>query len=346
MSTPPGTRRALSIAAVVVVLGAAAALAWASIAPLDSSRWSGVRTGAPAGACPRPYDRASPWHRAIPQRPKVLKRSRALVRAIANNGLPLTSDVDRYTIAVHITDDETPSRTVELSGWFSSYDRGDGSRKGHGWSPTVHGVPVPDDVDVPAGSDGQVVFWNPRSGVEYGFWRFRKDSHGHHRAQNGYRYHTTTGYHGRFADGKAGRGAGLPYLAGLVRRCELARGRIGHALAFAYDSPSPAFVYPASASDGAGVRGVDLPEGARLQLSPRLGEARFDAWGLSPEGKAIARALQRYGMYVVDNSGSSKIFLEARPTAAWDGDITRTLVSAIPWKEFRVVAPPRRRPPR
>ncbi|MDQ3875691.1 MAG: hypothetical protein M3322_09145 [Actinomycetota bacterium] len=299
-----------------------------------------------AAACPRPYDGASPWHRPIARHPQVLDRSRALVNAIADNGLPLTSDVDQYTIALYETDAETPLRTVALSGWFSSYDRGDASRAGHGASPTVDGVPVPGDAEAPAGSDGQVVFWDVRSGVEYGFWRFRKDAAGNYSAQNGYRYHTRAGYRGRFADGKAGRGAGLPYLAGLVRRCELARGRIDHALAFAYDSPAPTFVYPASKSDGAGVPGVDLPEGTRLQLNPNLREADFDAWGLSREAKTIARALQTYGMYVVDNSGSSKLYLEAQETAAWDEGVTRTLVSGIPWHEFRVIAPPSATPSR
>ncbi|WP_212754465.1 hypothetical protein [Nakamurella aerolata] len=56
----------------------------------------------------------------------------------------------------------------------------------------------------------------------------------------------------------------------------------------------------------------------------------------------IARALQTYGMYVVDNSGSSKIYLEDSTTADWSPDVTREMASGLPWDKFRVVPPPGR----
>ena len=84
----------------------------------------------------------------------------------------------------------------------------------------------------------QIVIWDPTTGTEYSFWQFARLADGTYTATNGYRYHTTAGYNGRFADGLAGRGAGTPYFAGLVRKWEIDQGRIDHALAFAYDSPS------------------------------------------------------------------------------------------------------------
>ncbi|MEA2234887.1 MAG: hypothetical protein QOD83_4703 [Solirubrobacteraceae bacterium] len=83
-----------------------------------------------------------------------------------------------------------------------------------------------------------------------------------------------------------------------------------------------------------------MPEGARLQLDPALTEADFDRWGLSPAATVIATALQRYGMYVIDNSGSSKIYLEDRRTAGWDPSIDRHLTEKIPWTAFGVLKPP------
>ncbi len=187
------------------------------------------------------------------------------------------------------------------------------------------------------------MLWDAVNGVEYGYWQFSRDSSGAVTATNGYRYHTTAGYNGRFADGLAGRGAGMPYSGGLVRRWEIAQGHIDHALAFAYNSPSSGFVYPASKSDGGnfgGVTGIDLPEGARLQLNPQLTDLDFDAWGLSPTARTIARAMQAYGMFVVDHSGSSKIYVEDRATAGWDSTVGRGILSAIPWSAFSVVTPP------
>lgn len=310
-----------------------------TVAPTTTT--STTITTVPASRGVRPYDTAGPWNTPIASNPVVDANSSSYVRAISDNNLPLTSDADQYTIPVYEFDDATPRRTVKMSGYFSSYDNGDSSRVGYGFAATITGVPIPTHAVAPPGSDGQIVIWDPKTGIEYGFWQFGRDASGGYIATNGYRYHTTAGYNGRFADGMAGRGAGTPYFAGLVRKWEIEQGRIDHALAFAYKSPSSQFVYPASKSDGGnfgGVTGVDLPEGARLQLNPALTETDFNRWGLSPAAKVIARALQQYGMYVVDHSGSSKIYLEARATAGWDSSVTRDLVAGIPWSEFRVVS--------
>jgi Bacterial Ig domain/Phytase len=96
------------------------------------------------------------------------------------------------------------------------------------------------------------------------------------------------------------RRAGVPYLAGLVRACELARGRIEHALAFAYDFPTAEYVFPATKSDGNAWDGVeddldshpgDVPEGTRLQLDPGPRYGRDPGMGLHrrvPDDRARA----------------------------------------------------------
>jgi len=81
-----------------------------------------------------------------------------------------------------------------------------------------------------------------------------------------------------------------------------------------------------------------------LRLDPTRTEADFDAWGLTAPAKVIARALQKYGMYAVDNSGSSKRCLEDRTTAGWGPELTRDLTRAIPMSALRLVARPPRAP--
>jgi chitodextrinase len=291
-----------------------------------------------------PYEPASGWNTPIGSSPVVDLLSATYMNAIANNGLPLTSDPDEYTIPVYTWNASTPAFTVTGSGYFHSYDAGnDYTSLGHGSPWTISGVPIPPGATGGAGSDGQIVLLNPETGVEYEFWQFYQASDGSYHATNGAESHTTSGYYGRFGDGLAGRGDGTPYLAGLVRRWEIEQGHIDHAIAFAYNSPSSAYVYPASKSDGGnfgGVLGTDAPEGTRIQLDPGLTEADFEAWGLPPMARIIARALQKYGMIVVDHSGSSKIYLEDRTTAGWESTVTRSLVSAIPWSAFRVVDMP------
>lgn len=269
--------------------------------------------------------------------------STALIKRISEKGSVLTSDPTQYTIPVYMFDSSTPRVNVKLSGYFSSYDVNDDVRVGYGESPLITGVPMPANAAAGAGSDGQITLWDPVNEIEYAFWQLQRDSRGNYVATNGWRYRTGKGFFGRFSKGLSGRGAGTPYFAGLVRPWEIRQGRIEHALAFGYKGPSPDHVYPASKSDGGnfgGVVDVDVPEGTRIQLDPKYQESDFDAWGLSREGKIIARALQEYGMYVIDNSGRPKIYIEYEGTANWNGAITADTVSGIPWDAFRVVAAP------
>lgn len=238
-------------------------------------------------------------------------------------------------------DDNTPRRNIKLSGYFSSYDTDDNKRKGYGFAPLIKNVPIPQAAIASKGTDGQITIWNPVTGVEYAFFQLKKDPKtGQYIATNGWRYHTRKGFYGRFADGKSGRGAGTPYFAGLVRAWEIEQGYIGHALAFAYQYASKEFVYLASKSDGRGQKGVDLPEGTRIQLKPSYTDVDFARWGLSRAGTIMAKALQEYGMYVIDNSGSSKVYVEDNITADWQGRIVRETLSNIPWEAFQVVNPP------
>jgi hypothetical protein len=288
----------------------------------------------------RPFDAAGPWNSPIPANVAVLPNSATYVNAITDNNLPLTSDPDQYAIPVYYFNAQTPRHTVKFSGYFSAYDGGDNSRVSPGYGAAVSSIPIPDTAVQSPGTDGQIVFWDPTTGVEWSLWQFERTASGSYIATNGVRYSTNAGNMGRFADGKAGRGAGTPYSAGLVRGWEMAQGHIDHALAFAYSNPASGIVYPAAKSDGGGVTGVDAPEGTRFQLDPGLTDADFQAWGLAPEAKVIARALQKYGMYVIDNSGSSKIYLEDRLTANWPAAITRNLTAKIPLSKFRAVAAP------
>lgn len=259
-----------------------------------------------------------------------------MIERLARLDKPLTSDTEQYTPALYRIDGGA-STTVQLSGFFSDYRSG--KRVGHGSAPLITDVPVPSGTVAGEGSDGQVVLWDQRNQLEWGFWQFKEGPNGSYTATNGYVARTGCNWDGIFPDGKAGRGGGLPYLGGLVTDEEMQAGRIDHALAFGYHAPAKTFVYPATKSDGRG-QGSDLPEGTRLQLDPSLTPEQLKSMGLSDEAVVVAKALQTYGMYVVDNSGSSKIYLEDTATADWGDGVSREMLSALPWDRFRVVPPP------
>lgn len=281
-----------------------------------------------------PYGAMSPWNRPIPEDVRIHPDSERYVTRVAAAGR-FGSDPQQYTYPVYVVDDTTPLQSVQVHGRLSIVDAPNALRT---MVAANVEVPVPDNAMSSSGSDGSIVLWNRDTGEEWGFWQFSRAA-GSLAARNGYRYNTS--WSGVPPRGFVSRGAGLPYLAGLVRREEMEDGSVDHALAFAYNSAAPVFVHPATKSDGRGDVRMDLPEGARLQLDPRITEAEFRAWGLDTEGMILARAMQRYGMIVVDNSGHPKVMVEDVRTAKWGVPgapvITAETVAAIPLDRFRVI---------
>jgi hypothetical protein len=288
--------------------------------------------GADNAGCRRPYSDDSPWNTPIGRSPRYVERDLG-VRG------ELTSSPEQYTYPVYHVTSATPRRTVALSGWFSNVVDG-GNRLVNQRAGTTE-LPIPDAAEAAAGSDAQIILVDTSTGDEWGASHLEKRGDGSFDAWNAYHYSTRwSGVPPYDENGEPfwPRGAGVPYLAGLVRPCEIRRGRIDHALAFAYDSPSAQNVYPATKSDGAGPPDA-LPEGTRLQLNPELTQETLAARGCTGPCLTIARALQRHGMYVIDNSGRPKVMLEYRGTANWDGLVNANTVRPIPMSEFRVLAP-------
>ena len=155
---------------------------------------------------------------------------------------------------------------------------------------------------------------------------------------------------------RGGRGSGFPVIAGMIRPEELLAGEIRHAMVFTFGKNRDVsggqimMLPPACRSDGwydnDDPPGAIYPiEGMRFQLDPSLTEADFDDWGLTPEGKVLARALQEYGMFLGDNGGSMALTVQLLgPTkkehlAAWEKIAPGFYESAkkIPANQFRVI---------
>ncbi len=279
----------------------------------------------------RPYKPTSPWNLRIGPNPEYANISGTLIKKLKGH---FGCDPNQYTYPVYDEiDEDTSLRKIRVTGVFSHVSDA-GSTLDIRKDVTVK-VPVPGSPEPSKGTDSQVIFVNPQTGDEWGFWRFRKKGDGSFVAQNGYHYNTN--WSGVPPMGFVSRGAGMPYLAGLVRPEEIRRGKIEHALAFGAPDPSALFVYPATKSDGE-VSFPALPEGTRLQLDPKLTDKDFEKWGLDRTGKIIARALQEYGMILVDGSGHPKIYVEDHHTAGWGKLLHPKTVSPIPYSAFRVLS--------
>jgi hypothetical protein len=258
-------------------------------------------------------------------------------------GGPITSDPSLYTYPVYFVDGSTPKVNVKLSGMYSNVT---GTATADTTLTRTTGgvvqIPARSEFSPASGHDSQIIIVNQSTGDEWGFWRLR-NSAGRWTATSGYHYNVYwDGHPPRDSSGTFGaRGAGVPYFAGLVRPWEIRSGRIDHALAFAFGGnswPGASWVFPAAKSDGRSSNPNSLPEGARLQLDPRMSESELRTAGCSPAAIIIARAMQEYGMYVVDQSGSDKIMLEYSGTADWSGlGVTRSTASCIPLNRLRRV---------
>ncbi len=120
--------------------------------------------------------------------------------------------------------------------------------------------------------------------------------------------------------GVGARGSGLPLLGGLVRRDELDRGSVDHALALSLPhTAADSFLQPASTTDGTGPS-TSLPQGARLFLRPafRLTRPVDPATGRprewSPEQQVratlLVRALKSHGAIVVGETPEPTLYAE------------------------------------
>lgn len=124
--------------------------------------------------------------------------------------------------------------------------------------------------------------------------------------------------------------AGLPIFPGLVRYEEAVEmGEVRHALRFTVERTRRAYVPPASHFAARSDDPALPPMGMRVRL-----KKSFDVSSLPKQTKAIAIALQRYGMILADNG--SNWFLSGSPDPRWDDDALRSL-RQIKGSDFEVV---------
>lgn len=248
--------------------------------------------GAPAPA-PAPSLRwwadSSPWNQPIPVGAKVHPDSAAMLAPALERPGPVFDPA--YGVNVYYSDASTPIRTCYVTDFPGAL----GS--------VVPNVPIPDEVEATGGSDHKWAVISPEGWV-WEAWRARKCADGDWDVGSIGATSLKTGT-GFSQDGTTAAWASS--LGGLIRGEELFAGKIEHALAVSLPTAcvAPGFVAPALKGPGIGTG--KIPVGTRLQLDSAYDLARL--LGVVP--RIIGRAMQEYGLYVIDRGGAIDVKVEA-----------------------------------
>ncbi|HST54677.1 MAG TPA: hypothetical protein VLJ42_02130 [Solirubrobacteraceae bacterium] len=294
----------------------------------------------------RLFSPGSVFNKALGSTPALASNSAQLVSAfnhqVRDHYGHVVINTTQWSSPVYVVAANAP--TVAFFGQSSICARPEGVFSG--FQSQIQAIPVPPDAIPAAGTDHDLIIWQPSTGHEWELWRTQNDSE---------RWSACWG--GQIADARTSSGimaapfgvsaSGLSILGGQIHLEDLQHATIDHALEVSLpDTASSGFVWPANRTDGTSNDADSIPEGTRLRLKPAL---NLGALHLNPVALAVATAVQRYGMIVSDTAGA--VALQAQdptplmragqpnPYDALLGSDPYGVLNAIPWDQLQVVSP-------
>ncbi|NQT26220.1 hypothetical protein HQ585_12755 [candidate division KSB1 bacterium] len=301
----------------------------------------------------RYFSEDSFWNQAIPGNTEIDPRSDHYIELLKSEpgDKRFGMNLFQWTIPVYEVNESTPAYTVNRHVLSESEKvNWDTDRETFGHGPGFgEQVPVPDNAlpDPEEDAHFAVVDWDRM--LAWDMWGFRIRPDGSFESNTGMVY--ALGGSGVFdtqdfdiRNGESvhfhgpSRAAGVPAIAGLILYDEVIAGEIRHKLACATRfNAFQEFVYPACWTDGFVEGGI--PEGAVIQLDPKLDLGQFDLW---PGEIVVARALQQYGAVVVDLAQGTPIYAEGlwgHPGKSWEGVLREWAggINSIPLDHFQVI---------
>jgi hypothetical protein len=233
--------------------------------------------------------------------------------------------------------------TVALVGESSICARPEGVFSG--FQAQIEAVPMPTTALPAAGTDKEVIVWQPSTGHLWELWRVLKESG-----------RWTACWGGEIADAYTSDGilpapfgagaSGLSLLGGQIHLEDLEHGAINHALEVLLPDTASGFVWPADRTDGSSSDADAIPEGTHFRLSPSVNLASLH---LSTPALEIATAIQRYGMLVGDTAGSvtlsaqdpTPLMAEGKPNPynSLLGSDVDDVLDAVPWSDLEAISP-------
>jgi hypothetical protein len=268
--------------------------------------------------------------------------------AIASNSAQLVSEFQREVAAsgtyVDTTDGTQPVYTVppdqattNVSSPQSLQDQ-------------MTNVPLPSNAQPTQGTDKGLDLWQPETDSYWDFWHLSKNLiTGAWSTDWGGRLLSLSSNLAQFPNPFGAAATGIPYLAGLQRIKELQRGVIDHAVSVALPAPKAGVcTWPANREDGTSTDPNAIPEGTRFRLPATL---NLDSYNLTPYARMVGKAIQRYGMVVIDKTKATGAisFKAEDPTPTGTdpytngifGGVAKTqLFNGFPWNQLQVLDAP------
>ncbi len=293
--------------------------------------------------CGRFFGRGSVWTTPIASSTPVDKLSTPLVAGLAAEvraefarNFPPTINTTSFSSPVYTVPARQRRIPVRLVGPRVAYG---GDLK----ATLARGVPLPAHAKVAAGTDKHIVVWQPATDTMWELW-IAENHNGTWTAQWGGKMTGVSRSRGYFSDPSGiqpgATATSLPLVGGMITQADLARGEINHALAMAIpNSRYAVWAYPAQRSDGGNRSPTAIPQGARFRLDPGVD---VDSLAAPSFTKMIARAAQRYGIYVRDTSPVVTLYAQDPSNLganAWPASITPSpaaVLQAFPWDRLQV----------
>jgi hypothetical protein len=209
-------------------------------------------------------------------------------------------------------------------------------------------VPIPSYSALAEVSDSPLVIYQPSTGTEWEFWQLKRLSASSYSACWGGKLNLSIS-DGVFPAPYGLSATGISYLATTITEADVDSGSIDHAIAVALPRCNYS-VYPAARTD-CGADPGQPAEGQWFRFAP--GATCAPSQCGTPFAQMVFKAIQTYGMVVVDQAGA--VMLEAEQSsdwaaegnpgtdpiaASWDGLQEYQVVANLPWSNLQAVDPP------
>jgi hypothetical protein len=292
---------------------------------------------------PAPWPSGSIFTSLIPISPTLASNSATLVTAFAGNIKDAGSTgpgLNAYTFTptrYEVHSSVTPTVPLTITG------------NGVGTPTGTMNIPIPSGAISDSTSlDDEMVIWDLDTQTVWEIYRAKYSSTTGLWSANCAATSSTATGNGVFTrSGLANTcsASGISYLGSQITARDLKAGVIKHAIACAIPQTANFFVAPAKYHDGNNTTADAIPEGTRMFFPKTVTMPS----GLGTLAQMVFVAIQTYGMYILDTSGSVSIYGENSTawTHAGQANIYTGLIAnyygtfhTLPWSQLEVLAVP------